>query len=692
MLQLLIAIFLLAAPQQNDVVIEADRQEKEQNISRATGNVVVTYQDMRIEADTVTYDEITRIITAGELVRFTRGPENLEASSIWINLATKEGTLTQVSGELGPGFFVAAAKADRKEDGHYELQNATITTCDGTSPGWTLALARAVVSPNKHVSAKNSVFRLENVPLFYLPYVMVPATNRSRASGFLIPTTSTSTTKGRSIRESFYYAINRSSDATFTGEYFTGRGPAGTVDFNAVPRADSRIELTSFFVRDRKNQGGQSLRILTYGGLPKNFRGVADMNLVSSFVFRQVFEEGFNIISSPIEHSLAFMTRNRPDSSINMLYSRTGIFFTDQPTVVLRRFPTLEATIPHRQLGRVPIYLSLGSGLSGIARRDASVTTPSFVERFDLKPTIDVPVLRSAAFEWNNHFGVRETMYTHSREPKVTADSLNRFTVDYSTGFVGPRMERDFHTVRHTIEPSIEYHYVTGADRFRRTIVVDEVDLITNTNEIEYALTNRFFTSREIFSWRLAQKYFFDPTFGGAIVPGTRNVFAPLLDLTGFAFADGERRTSPLVSTMRISTSPNTSTDIQVDYDTKYHLFRSAGIIGGVNRGQTSGSISYFFVRRSAIQVPNNQLRGLVTFGNELKPGISAAFSLSYDIQRSLFQSSVAQVGYNTDCYGLSFEFSQFDVGARKESRFRFAFSLKNIGSYGTLRPRERLF
>ena len=692
MVHFVLVILFLVTPQQNDVVIEADRQEKELNISRATGNVVVTYQDMRIEADEVTYDETTKVVTAGEHIRFTRGGEQLEADSIRINLETKEGTLTHVTGELGPGFFVAATEADRKQDGHYELKNATITTCDGESPGWTLGLARAVVNPDKHVTARNSIFRLENVPLFYLPYVMVPAANRSRATGFLIPTTSTSTTKGRSIRESFYYAINRSSDATFTGEYFTGRGPAGTVDFNAVPRADSRIELTTFFVRDRKDQGGQSLRILTYGGLPQNFRGVADMNLVSSFVFRQVFEEGFNIISSPIEHSLAFATRNRPESSINVLYSRTGIFFTDQPNVVLRKFPTLETAIPDRQLARVPIYFRLRSGLSGIARRDASITTPTFVERFDLQPTIEAPILRSAAFEWNHQFGVRETMYTHSREPNVIADALNRFTIDYSTGFVGPRLERDFSSFRHVIEPSIEYHYLTGADRYRQTIVVDDVDLITNTNEVEYALTNRFFTSREIFSWRLAQKYFFDPTFGGAIIPGSRNVFAPLLDITGFAFADGERRTSPLVSTMRFSTSPNTSTDVQVDYDTESHLFRSAGIIGGLNRGQTSGSVSYFFVRRSPIQIPNNQLRGLVSFGNELKRGMSAAFSFSYDVQRSLFQSSVAQVGYNTDCYGLSFEFSQFDVGARKESRFRFAFSLKNIGSYGTLRPRERLF
>ena len=242
------------------------------------------------------------------------------------------------------------------------------------------------------------------------------------------------------------------------------------------------------------------------------------------------------------------------------------------------------------------------------------------------------------------------------------------------------------------IEPSVDSRYVGGPDRFRSTIVVDDVDLITRTNEIEYALTNRFFTTREVFSWRLAQKYFFDPTFGGAIVAGRRNVFAPVLDISGFAFADGLRQFSPIVSTMRLSTSPSTSTDLEVDYDTRDHRFRSAGIIGTANRGQFGGGVSYFFTRRSAIEIPNNQLRGTITYGNQLKHGLSAAFGFSYDVQHSLFQGSTAQVGYNTNCYGLSFEVSQFNLGARVESRFRFAFTLKDIGSVGTIRPRERLF
>ena len=143
---------------------------------------------------------------------------------------------------------------------------------------------------------------------------------------------------------------------------------------------------------------------------------------------------------------------------------------------------------------------------------------------------------------------------------------------------------------------------------------------------------------------------------------------------------------------MRVSTTASTSTELQVDYDTRDHLFRSAGVSGGMNRGQFSGGISYFLTRRSAIQIPNNQLRGTLIYGNQQKPGLSAAFSFAYDAEHALFQGSVAQVGYNTDCYGLSFEISQFNIGARIESRFRFAFSLKNIGSYGTLRRQERLF
>jgi len=417
------------------------------------------------------------------------------------------------------------------------------------------------------------------------------------------------------------------------------------------------------------------------------------MNLVSSFVFRQVYEDGFNIISSPLEHSVAFASRNEPYLSTNFLYGRNGVFFSDQPTVVLRKFPTLELGFPSRTLGGWPLYFTADASLTGVARRDAAINTPTFVERFDLHPELEMPLLRTSVVDWSQRVGIRETAYTHSRQNRVVSgDVLNRFLLEYSSAFTGPQVERDFGSWRHVIEPSVDTRYIGGSARFRDTLVVDDVDLVTRTNEVEYGITNRFFTKREVFSWRLSQKYFFDPTFGGAIVAGKRNVFAPLLDVSGFAFADGIRRFSPVVSTMRLSTSASSSMDLQVDYDARDRRFRSAGIAGTVNRGQFGGGVSYFLTRRSAIEIPNNQLRGTVTYGNQTKSGFSAAFTFSYDIQHSLFQGSTAQVGYNTNCYGVSFDVSQFNLGARVESRFRFAFTLKDIGSVGTLRPRTGLF
>jgi LPS-assembly protein len=699
MLQLVMAILLVFGTQQDptEITVEADKTERNGDIVRYTGSdkqVIATYMDMRVEADVLTLDRSTDILTAGERVRYARGEESLEADSVTFNVKTKAGDFKNVRGRVGPGFFITAEQAHRTEEGQFQLTNATVSTCcEGPRPGWTLALARAVVDPHKRVTAKGSVFRLENVPIFYMPYVAVPSSDRSRSTGFLIPSTSTSTTKGRSLRESFFWAINRSADATFTGEWFSKRGPAGVIDFRAIPDKNSWIQVETQFARDKLGQGGQSARILGYGDVPRGFRGVVDMNLVSSFVFRQVYEDGLNIISSPLEHSLAFASRNTPEASINFLYARNGIFFVDQPTVVLQQLPSVDVGLPSRQLGKLPVYLSGETSLAGVQRRDSAINTPMFVQRYDLHPVVEIPTVRSSLLDWSQQLGFRETLYSHSRQSQlVLGDVLNRLSVEYSSRFVGPQIERDFGRWRHVIEPTVETRYVGGPDRFQNTIVVDDVDLVTRTNEVEYAVTNRFFTTREVFSWRLAQKYFFDPTFGGAVVPGRRNVFAPVLDISGFAFVDGKRRTSPIVSTMRLSTSSSSSTDFEVDYDTRDHLFRSAGITGNANRGQLGGAISYFFTRRSAIEIPNNQVRGTVTYGNQYKPGLSAAFGFSYDVQHSLFQGSVAQIGYNASCYGLSFEVSQFNIGARVESRFRFAFTLKDIGSVGTIRPRERLF
>ena len=77
----------------------------------------------------------------------------------------------------------------------------------------------------------------------------------------------------------------------------------------------------------------------------------------------------------------------------------------------------------------------------------------------------------------------------------------------------------------------IVYNYVTGVNAFGRFVRFDQDETLTDTNEFEYGFTQRLFRrdeegkTEELVTWKIAEKYFFDPTFGGALVPGQRNVF-----------------------------------------------------------------------------------------------------------------------------------------------------------------------
>jgi LPS-assembly protein len=681
----LVLAFLLIAPQQDEIVASSDRLERTGSIVTYTGDVVITYRDMQVEADTIVYDQSTQMLEASNGVTFVRGEERLTGRRLEINLDTTAGVLTEATGALGPSYLIQAAEAYRLEDGRYELFDATVTTCDDEgNPGWEFHTPRTTIDPNSSVQAVHSVLRIKGVPVFYMPYISAPVATRPRSSGFLTPQTSTSTTKGRSVSESFYYVINRSADLTVTGEYFTLRGLAGAARFRAVPNDRSRIEVDSFFADDRKGQGGKSARILAYTERD-DLRVVADMNLVSSFVFRQVFEEGFDVISSPTERSRAFATYNTPGVSYNLLYTRQGTFFVDQPTAIIRKLPSIEMAVHARPVGDLPLYFSFDGSASGLHRRDAVITSSAFVGRLDIHPRLEIPVLRAGAFNWSHQLGVRETFYSDQQNVGGQRDSLNRVAFDYGFVFSGPQLEKQYSAWKHVIEPQIEYRYVTGVDEFGNTLLIDDTDLFVDTNEVRYRITNRFFTDREVLSWTLTQKYYANQTFGGALVSGRDTALEPLLDLTGFGFADEPRRFSPLVSLLRFSPRAGTSTDLQIDYDTVRRQFRSAGIIGRYQAGPTFSNLAYFFTRRSLIQLPNNQIRATLGFGDSNRLGLNGAVSFAYNVDQAILQAATAQLSYNTDCYGLHLAFMQFDLGPRRESRLRFSFSLKDLGAIGNL-------
>ena len=71
--------------------------------------------------------------------------------------------------------------------------------------------------------------------MFYLPILYYPTKREDRATGFLIPTYGSSSLRGQSLHNAFFWAINRSQDATILHDWFskTGQGVGSEYRYNA---------------------------------------------------------------------------------------------------------------------------------------------------------------------------------------------------------------------------------------------------------------------------------------------------------------------------------------------------------------------------------------------------------------------------------------------------------------------------
>jgi LPS-assembly protein len=278
------------------------------------------------------------------------------------------------------------------------------------------------------------------------------------------------------------------------------------------------------------------------------------------------------------------------------------------------------------------------------------------------------------------------------------------------------------HSLKHTLEPRITYRVVSGVNNFLSVVRFDSTDILSNTNEVEYALTNHLYakpiqshcdnTSADVpaectkrtewLSWEVAQKYFFDPYFGGALVPGVRNVLETTAEFSGVAFLTQARVFSPVISRLRVT--PTARTDVQwlLDYDTKVGHISSSNVFIDYHIRDFFFGGSHALLHApgevfltSPIPSPENfnQYRLLGGYGNPSRRGFSVAGNMGYDVNLKSLQYDAVQTSYNWDCCGLNFEYRRFVLGpVRNESQYRFAFSLANIGTFGNLKRQERLF
>jgi LPS-assembly protein len=766
-----------------EITIRAAQQEKDGPIFKLRGQVEIHYRSFILYADEITYHSESGEATLEGHVVLDGGPndEHIEASHGNYNIRTEVGRFYDVIGTIGlrlrggrtlltssSPFAFTGKLVDKTGPDHYVVRDGTVTTCQLPHPKWKFSTSKAVVDVGGNAKIYNSTFRIRGVPVFYFPFATHPVEHLGRQSGFLIPNFGNSSSRGRIVGESLYWVMNRSMDATVGAEYFSRRGWAERGEFRMRPSETSFVDLNYQGMIDRGigfppvKQGGENVRLNSEARFGHEFRGVASIDYLSSYVYRLAFNEVFTQAISSEVKSHVFLSNTTRGFSYNAMAERYQNFESTAPgdVVTILHAPSFDLSSVDRPLLGSPVYGAFDFAAEGLSRSEPSFSTPNPLARLDLNPTLSLP-LRLRDWSLRPELSLRDTFYTQQLRHTpggvgfAARDPINRQALQAAFELRPPALRRIFdreirkRKLKHVIEPRLTYNYVTGVDNFPSILRFDERDILSNTNEFEYAIVNRIYAKptseqaedcgpqgmpgltlgggppragapwqqdvapetqscipgpgvREIVTWELKQKYFLDPTFGGALVPGQRNVFTTTAAFSGIAFLTAPRRLTPLASRLRIQTSARSDAEWDADYDFKTSRLNASTILVNHRFGPftVGGGDAYLQVpdvassTSSALTLQEfNQFRVLLGYGHPNKRGFSGAASVGFDATLSFLQYSTVQINYNWDCCGLSLEYRRFALGSvRNENQFRFNFTLANITSIGNLRRQERLF
>ncbi len=560
------------------------------------------------------------------------------------------------------------------------------------------------------------------------------------------------------------------------GEFRARPSNTSYVDLNYFGVMDRGIVISSGNAPVR--EGGQEVRLTSEGNYYgfRAVSDVDYLSsFLFRLAFNEVFTQAIN---SEVKSQLFLSKNYKGFSFGGVIERYQDFFQTVSPTsgtlsnpptfdsIRILHTPSIELTSLDRPLWHLPLLWSVDTSISGLSRTEPGFHTSNLLGRVDLSPEISMPL---HFWGWSLRPGLtlHDTYYTQRFVNGFASnDPTNREAVDASVELRPPGLERIFQRElfgkqwKHVIEPRIVYRKVSGVNDFANVLHFDDRDILSNTHEVQYGFITRLYAKhkqspveecetpmtalavgaaapeqtvpwerpnyletqacrvgpeiRELVTLEVAQKYFLDPTFGGALVPGQRNVFATTEDLTGIAFITEPRHLSPLVSRLRVASGSRTDTEWDLDYDFQLKRVNASTLLVNYNAGPFTfgGGDAFLQIPQTTAVQPGlgvgkcgpiggstqvtckfQQFRVALGYGGLAKRGLSAATSMGFDAETRKLQFATAQTSYNWDCCGVTLEYRRYAIAnLRNENLFRFTFSLANIGSVGNLRRQERLY
>lgn len=224
-------------------------RDNEADTVELSGSVQIIAQDRHISADKAKIDLRSRQAELTGNVRLATSSSTIIGERILFDYESGTGIIYNGYVQSGPVMFEGSVIQKTGPEEYYVVE-ADYTTCTNCPATWNFSGSSIRAELGGYAYIKRPVLRVGGVPILPLPYLIVPLKS-DRQSGLLTPGFEQSTTGGFTLEQPYFWAISRSTDATFILKHYELRGLKGQINGRYMLDEESDGEIDVGSLSDR---------------------------------------------------------------------------------------------------------------------------------------------------------------------------------------------------------------------------------------------------------------------------------------------------------------------------------------------------------------------------------------------------------------------------------------------------------
>jgi LPS-assembly protein len=334
------------------------------------GDVKIVFKDQQLSADKVRLNLRSKTMDATGQVLVMSAKTTMGGDRILLDYETDTGVI--FNGYVQSGNVVFEGLVIRKTSPtDYLADEARYTACTTCPEAWSFTGSSIRAELGGYAYIKSSLLRFGGVPVFWMPYLVVPLKSE-RQSGLLTPSFESTESGGLGFAQSFYWAMSRSQDSTWTLKNYELRGLKGLVNYRYVLSENSRGELDMGYLPDKVFSSSSRLKAFQNGKheeiinrwfikynhlyeLPEGYVHRASLNNASDLQYTRDFpEETLLLDGDPAMESRTSLTKNTADRHFMMDASYYKNLLQSNPLAgnddAVHRWPEIRYALSQRRL------------------------------------------------------------------------------------------------------------------------------------------------------------------------------------------------------------------------------------------------------------------------------------------------------------------------------------------------------